>query len=384
MSVMSKRSRQLLSIAIALAASWSVPLHAATLCTHIIQAAEYPIPMDERESERQVQARIKPEFVADADKLASDGELAAAVDVYAKVFSGFSYRGLFFGNYRCLPTSFYEDAADRVRSAATELAAQRMSRGYFLDERHEYGGDTRDGALWLFLVSNQYDAFTEHAFDYATSEIRERDIDHELGDMVQRRLTALDRMRQYDSTAWRDLEDDSTQMLDAELAAFDKLADFDARLRAHLAPRYPEITDFWLAEETRHHDELVRTGNKTMFGLEMGAGAPVVALEEGVQRLEAHPIQVERLTTRANSRGEAFMATGQYAIARDYFEVAGNSEAFARADELATDKMDRQAREVTTALEADVEKFQKTEEEKASFEKDTDEMAREFGFDLDE
>jgi hypothetical protein len=377
-------NRRLLLIGAAAAVAWSAPAYAETICTHIVQAHEYPIPMAEREGERQVQGRVMPDLIAEGDKLMRAAKPGAAVDAYAGVFSNFQYRGVFFGANRCLPMRFYRDAANKLRAAASDLAEQRMARGYLLDERHEYGGDRHDGALRVLLISNQYDEFIRYAFEYAASELVERDIDYELNSMVRNRLAELKRMRDAGSEGSLQYTDDRTPMLDEELAAFDKLAGFDARLRAHLAPLYPEVTDYWLAEEARRHDEIARAPQDSLLGRAMSMSDPAGALGKGIDRLIKHPNQVERLRAKARARGEAFMAKGQFAIARDYFEVADDKDRLEQADTLAKDQQDRESREFKTALQGDLERMQKSDEERATFQEDTDEMAREFGFDLDD
>jgi len=373
-----------------------------TICTYIIQSGEYPIPMDEREGDRQVQARVKPGFVAEGDNLAGKGKPVAAMDAYAKVFSGFQYRGVFFDAGRCLSVEFYQGAADKLRVVASAIAEQRRAKGYLLDESHEYGGDMQPGALRLYLISNQYDLFVSHAISYAESELLRRDTDGALVGLIENRLDELERTREIGTEAhYRQYVNDLTPLLDEELAAFDKLVNFDEKLKAHLAPLYPTITDHWLAEEARHFDEFEQTDGvlpKKMF-LERAGGA----LEAGADRLVEHPRQVARLKARANARGKALMkmastdASGEglkelmaldyHAYARTYFEFAGNQEQSAKAGRLSDERQEAVAKEMEmteVSIRADVEKMQKSEAEQAAFQEKADEMAAEFGFDLEE
>ncbi len=75
--------------------------------------------MDEREGDRQVQARVLPGFIAEGDKLAGEGKLAEAVAAYGRVFSGFQYRGVFFGDGRCLSVDFYQER--RTKYAPSQM-----------------------------------------------------------------------------------------------------------------------------------------------------------------------------------------------------------------------------------------------------------------------
>ncbi len=375
---------------------------APTICTELIRGPDGSIPVDERESARQVQARIKPGLIAEGDKLAGEGKLAEAVEAYSGVFGGYWYAGFYSSAMRCLSVDFYRGAAKKLRTVATELAERRSAGGHLLDESHEYGGDFRHGALRLYLISNQYDRFVSEAFDYADAEFLQRDIDEQLMAMVRGRLGELEEYRNAGSghAAVRYVND-LTPLLDEELAAFTTLAGFDEKLKARFASRYPDIADHWLAEEATHFSGLDRTDE--VFAKEMFLEQAKDALKAGADRLGEHPRQVARLKARANTRGEALMrkgstvaggeglmglmATDYYAHARDYFEFAGNQEQSAVAGRLSDERQESAAQNVKrieAAIRTDFEKMQKSDEEQASFQEDTDEMAREFGFDLDE
>jgi hypothetical protein len=353
------------------------------------------VPLDERESKRQVQARVIPEGVAIGDKLVEDGKLAEAADVYYDLlFGGFWDKGVLHGSGRCLSIDKYQQIADKLRAVVLRLAPRHLEKGYFLDERHSYGGPVERGALRLFLDSNQYDVYIERAYEYAVSELQEGDIDSTLAGMVNRRLEDLERTRNTNiDLEAHGYQNDLTPLLDEELAAFDKLANFEEKLRAHLAPLYPKITDHLLAEEAKNFDDAIKTDGMISQGLMFGRSTD--ALERGIKRLHAHPEEVARLRTRANARGNtlmtrantrgnALMTQKQYQLAEDYFEIAENEEAAAKADRLAEAQADTMIKNVEVSVKAVVEKMQKTDKEKAAFEDDTDEMAAEFGFDLED
>lgn len=360
--------------------TFNAPAAAAnTLCTRIIQSGEYPIPMEERESDRQVQARVLPDFIARGDQLVDEGNLAEAVDAYDRVFGGFQYRGVFFGGGRCLSKEFYQEAADKLRAAANALAKNLTAKNNQHDEPDDPGG-SQVGALRLYLTSNQYDRFVEQAIAYAESELRQHDIDRALVGLVGNRLDALKRMRtegrnqQYDN--------DLTPLLDEELAAFDKLDGFEEKLIAHLKPLYPSVTDYWLAEEARFHQQLLAADGLILKMMLHGKARN--RLENGLERLEDHPAELARLKSRANQRGDAFMADGRFEMAEDYFDLAGNAGGRARARYLAGQHDEERFAELAKSVESDVRQMQKSPEEKADFEKETEDMAAEFGFDLDE
>lgn len=387
MSAMSARNvtRSLLGIAAAgLLFGPSSAAATETICTSIIQAGEYPIPMDEREGNRQVQGRVLPGLVAEGDKMLGEDKQVAAMNAYAKVLAGyFNYRNVMFGPERCLPTDFYQKAADKFRVVASAIAEQRRVKGHLLDETHDYSGDTQAGALRLYLLSNQYDAFVDFALDYAMTELLERDIERALAQLADSRLEQLEQVQSAGtSVGHRGLENDLTPLLNEELAAFEKLADFEETLRAHLAPLYPKITDHWLAEEGKHYGDAVNTDGIIPKGLMFGRATD--ALERGIKRLGAHPEEVARLKSRASARGKTLMTQEQYEPAEAYFEIAGNDELAERAGQLAETQQLAWAETMESSIKSDIEKMQKSEEEQAAFQEEADEMAAEFGFDLEE
>lgn len=291
----------------------------------------------------------------------------------------FNTEVFFFGGGRCLSKEFYQEAADKLRAAANALAKNLTAKNNQHDEPDDPGG-SQVGALRLYLTSNQYDRFVEQAIAYAESELRQHDIDRALVGLVGNRLDALKRMRtegrnqQYDN--------DLTPLLDEELAAFDKLDGFEEKLIAHLKPLYPSVTDYWLAEEARFHQQLLAADGLILKMMLHGKARN--RLENGLERLEDHPAELARLKSRANQRGDAFMADGRFEMAEDYFDLAGNAGGRARARYLAGQHDEERFAELAKSVESDVRQMQKSPEEKADFEKETEDMAAEFGFDLDE
>lgn len=376
--------RRWLLTAVAIATAWSGPLLAKTVCTVIPTAAEYPVPVEDRQSLRQVQSSVIPELVARGDELAADGKLAEAVEVYDKVFGGFRDRhGMLHQSERCLSSEVYQQVADKLRAVASQLAEQRMNKGYVLDESHSYGGAFQSGALRLYLISNQYDAYIDHSFSYAARELMARDIDDELATMVRDRLGEIERMRDADHTYQAlGVVNDRTPLLAEELAAFDKLGEFDQKLKAHLAPLYPKVTDHWLAEEASIHDDAI--GTDGMIPKNMLFDRAAAALESGVKRMRKHPDELARLTAHANLRGQELLEQQQYAAAEEYFDIAGNDRQAAKASRLAETQEDAMVERIEAAVKSNLEKMQKTDKEQAAFQDEADEMAAEFGFDLEE
>lgn len=357
-----------------------------TICTVLIRGPDGSIPVDERESERQVQARIMPGLIAEGDKLASEGKLDAAVEAYAGVFRGHWYAGFYSGAKRCLSMDFYQKATDKLRDAASEIAEQRRIKGYLLNAPDTKDGKSQAGALGLYLISNQYDTFVDHALEYAASELFDRDIDGELAHLADRRLEQLEQAQNAGtSPGYRGLENDLTPLLAEELVAFDKLANFDEKLRAHLAPLYPNITDHWLAQEASNYDEAIKTDGMMLEELRFGPATD--ALERGLNRLNAHPEEVARLRARASARGNALMKVERFQPAETYFEIAGNEELAARAGRLAETQKNAWAEKFKASVQTNIqniENMKKSDKDQAAFQNETDEMAAEFGFDVED
>jgi hypothetical protein len=365
--------------AVLMATSWSAPVYAETICNYVPTSAEMGVPMDQRESIRSAQSRIVPEVLSKADALAEVGQLSESVDAYFSVFQGQKYNVSFWtGFQRCLSASVYQRAANGLRTVASELATQLMAKGVY---EGQWGPDNGPAALRLLLMSNQYDAFERHAFEYAVKELPKKDVDPTY--LAQSRLNELQQTREVGAGySASELVNDLTPLLDEELAAFDKLPGFKSRLQARLAPLYPKLADDVLAAEARHYDEAVKTDG--MLPRMMIVSQATGALDSGIKRLEQHPKLTARLQQRANERGDALLKMDDYGSAQEYFEIAGNEKQAEIARGLAESQQEAKLEEVKTAVESDIEKMRKSKEEKAAFQDEADDMAAEFGFDLED
>ena len=372
-------SHGLLAGAVLIGASWAAPVYADTICNYVPTSAEIGVPMDQRESIRAAQSRIVPETLSKAAELAETGQLSESVDTYFSVFEGQKYNISYWTGYqRCLPANVYQRAADGLRPVASELAAQLMTKGVY---EGQSSPDNGPAALRLLLMSNQYDAFERHAFDYAAKELPERDVDPAY--LAQSRLDELEQTREASAGYLaNDLVNDLTPLLDEELAAFEKLPGFESRLQAYLVPLYQKLTDEWLAEEARHYDKAVKTDGWVAKLALFSQAAD--ALEDGIRRVDGHPKEVSRLQGRANARGDALLSMDEYAPAQAYFEIAGNEKQSEKARGLAESQQNAKIKALEATVKSDIEKMQKSDEEKAAFQDEAEDMAAEFGFDLEE
>lgn len=356
---------------------------ADTICTHIPRYAE-AVPVEApRESQRVVKTRVVGDFIERGDAAAEEKRLGDAAYFYAKAFRPFTYKAINYTDERCASQSLYQEAAEKLNNVARQLAAEDLARGHYLpgDSSNGFQGQP-GGALSLFLLGNDYDAFIEHSLEYAASELLERDIQDDLAGLASRRLGELESTRNHAAVYQQiGLDDDTEPLLDAELAAFDKLAGFEARLQAHLAPLYPAITEHWLDQEARRFRDLMSrdsTLQQSIF-VDHAAGA----LSEGVARLAHHPVEISRLEERGNKRGRELMVEKRYGLARAYFDAVGNTADFARADLLARREEQAAVAAMQSTVEAEIEGMQKSDADKAVFDKETEDMAAEFGFDLE-
>ena len=130
------------------------------------------------------------------------------------------------GLRRVAPLELYEVAASKLRMVATQYAEKLVECGCFLaGESHDGIIGVPRGALNLYLISNQYEVFTRHALQYAAEEQTKRDIKRFLMSSVRARLSHL---RHVDACA---------PLLSEEKEALNVLAEFEAKLRAFLAPQ---------------------------------------------------------------------------------------------------------------------------------------------------
>lgn len=177
--------------------------------------------------DREVQADRITRLVSVGDKQAAIGKDAEATWTYYSIFQPDLCDDSAIGLHRLAPIELYEKAAGQLRAVANRYAAQLIERGCYLPGDSACGivGVPR-GALNLYLISNQYDAFTALALEYAVAELPRRNISRFLMSSIRARLNHLEKIRPCNT------------LLDEEEMALRKLADFQARLQAHLAPHH--------------------------------------------------------------------------------------------------------------------------------------------------
>lgn len=341
------------------------------------------------ESSGALRSRLFATLIERGDAQASRGRLAEAASYYLRVFQPFQHDGSSYSPQRCAEQRIYQDAADKLRTVAEPHAEQLIDKGHYLTEESPREIRSTGGALNLLLFANSYDAFIEHSLEYAANEIRERDIDKKLQGLVDSRLRRLKTTANNSGMVHAGYIDDTSPLLDEELVAFEKLSGFQERLRTHLKPLYPKITDYWLAVETKNHNDLVAFSNdmrQSLLDIQQSRliASATGAIGAGITRLAKHPREIKRLQDRANERGKTFMSQEKYTAARAYFKVAGNDKRWAQTDTLVRRDEQESLEKIKAATLADVEKMQKTDEGKAAFEEEAADMAKEFGFDLDD
>lgn len=182
----------------------------------------YPAKCDREEQSDRI-ARL----IYVGDKEIALGNDAEATCSYYSIFQLDLFDDAAIGLHRLAPIELYEEAAGKLAAVAGRYAAQLIERGCYLPGESASGivGVPR-GALNLYLISNQYDAFTELALEYAVAELPKRNISRFLVSSIRARLNHLEKVRPCET------------LLDEEQMAFTKLTDFKARLQAHLAPHH--------------------------------------------------------------------------------------------------------------------------------------------------
>ena len=366
-------------------------VQAETVCTFVPRPAAPNIETQQFVNLQSLQQRTTREFIELGDSAAADGRLAEAAYQFARVFEPHSLGAgkQSYSRERCAGQSVYREAAAKLKEVASRHATALMARGHYVpggspDEVEELTG----GALYLFLISNDYEAFVENSLQFAASELRHRDVRSatSLLGIANRRLDVLESVGDvsgyYASMGWHD---DTSPMLDEELAGIDKLKGFSARLDAKLDAMYPALTDYWLDEEFRRYRDL--TAKESDVQRELFADYAIETLEIAKSRLSrprSFPAQLSRIVRRGNERGEELMARQQYALARVYFAAIDNEERHAKADELAIQQKAAALDALKKTVAQDVQRMQKSDEEQAEFEDETEDMATEFGFDIED
>jgi hypothetical protein len=187
-------------------------------------AVEFAAAVDQSERDREAQHNHILRLLDTGDKEVGSCRYREATLTYYSVFEpGLSgEQGL--GLRRVAPIELYEKAASRLKLVASHYAEQLIERRCFLAaESHDGVIGVPRGALNLYLISNQYDVFTERALQYAMEELTTRNINRFLMSSVRARL---DHLRSVQACA---------PLLSEEKQALKVLACFEAKLRAHSA-----------------------------------------------------------------------------------------------------------------------------------------------------
>lgn len=128
-----------------------------------------------------------------------------------------------FGLHRIAPIDLFQEAANRLRAVASLYAEELVERRCMLAGESPEGpiGVPR-GALNLYLISNQHQAFTEQALRYAVEERNARNISRFLMSSVRARLLHLQNVSRC------------APLLGEEQESIDGLAGFERKLHARL------------------------------------------------------------------------------------------------------------------------------------------------------
>jgi hypothetical protein len=151
------------------------------------------------------------------------GRYAAATQTYYSVFQPDLRCEHEFGLRRVASMELFEEAASRLRTVAFRYAQELMERRFFLaGESPEGPVGVPRGALNLYLISNQHDAFTEHALKYAVEQRAVRNINRFLMSSVRARLLHLEKVS------------NCAPLLSVEQESINALSGFERKLHARL------------------------------------------------------------------------------------------------------------------------------------------------------
>ena len=189
-------------------------------------AVEFAPALGQEECDREAQRDHIVRLLNTGDEEVSSRRYAEATRAYYSVFQPGICGEPGVGLRRVAPIGLYETAAGRLRAVATQFAEQLIEcRCFLAGESPDGAVGVPRGALNLYLISNQHDVFTERALQYAVEERATRNINRFLMSSVRARLSHL---RHVDACA---------PLLSEEKEALNVLAEFEAKLRAFLAPQ---------------------------------------------------------------------------------------------------------------------------------------------------
>jgi hypothetical protein len=189
-------------------------------------AVEFTLANDRSEDDRKAQLDHILSLLKIGDDHASRSLYREATFAYYSIFEPNMCDQTSFGLLRVAPLELYARAVSRLRVVANQYAEKLVDCGCFLaGESHDGIVGVPRGALNLYLISNQYDVFTQRALQYAEEEQAKRDIKRFLMSSVRVRLSHL---RAVAACA---------PLLSEEKDAFAVLAGFEASLHACLASR---------------------------------------------------------------------------------------------------------------------------------------------------
>ncbi len=295
------------------------------------------------------------------------------------------YRQTAYYSTRCADRGRYQALEDAIAQRVLGARERYRQQGWYLGASQPLltpgrTAEQKPGLLDLLLLANRYDEFETEARRFLTKAIGDGEAAgyfEAIGNMASKRQRWLQQWRNDYAAPYAE---GGVGLLATELKGLETLD----RIPERLEPlREPHI-DHWLSAEADSYAKLRASlpEKQRLFDLNLGAQTSVEQLRIalGIAREEDR----ERIITRARSRGEDLLTRSRPALAVDYFELAGDTQRAARAQQAADDAAEARVAEVTRAAESLKGEVMKTEAEKASFEAETDALADELGIDLDD
>lgn len=374
----------------------NTPAYAQSYCEWVIESAEYPIPMDQRRSQRQYAVDMIEHFHSLGDAAAAKGNPAEAAAAYQQIFNGYNSPEGWMVNYqRCAPSQMYRTTLSKLGKVTDLLVPTWLTRGLLF---RSYDEPIPHGVAGLLLNANRYERFKTQMIQEGQQAIPraklKRTHQNTIG-ALKLRIDYLDRVTKQGDNLPPNFTNDFTKLLPEETQN-PSLSDVETWFQ----PLYPKAAEYWLAQDTaawqapepRGEDLTALAQGSFNFDERQAVAASHGALSSANLELRDHPKLLRRIHDRATQRGATLEKLAWYKEAIDYYELANHTDAIARVAGLQEAVEARQKVALATRKDEIMKNIESNEgvvtkksaAEQQSFEDESASMADEFGFELEE
>ncbi len=290
---------------------------------------------------------------------------------------------------RCADSALYIALNDAiVKRVQTLVEPYRAKRQFLGTSRQQTQANTavtgEAGLLNLLLLGNLNEAFEQEATTFlrnAIGDSQARGYFSEIYTIVDARLRHIE---EFNGAYNAEYAKPVSQLLPIEQQATSKLAGLAGRLD----PIRIEHTNFWLAKEKESYQQILAQKPMELGlltgGMELATAREQLELAIGV----ALPKNQTAVRQHAEARGDSLVALNRHREATTYYKVArslpGVSDKLENAQAVIDAADQERIATIQERAKLDIESMKKTDQEKQSFEDDTDALADELGIDLDD